>query len=122
MAVFGELLAELRQDKKMTQGELAKILHVSAGTISNYEKGVHLPDLEKLISIAELFQVTTDYLLGRCQSNLSPDVFQEVLADKRTVGEIVSAIRQLSPERKRALSLIIGDMEFNMVVRQYKGD
>lgn len=41
MASFGELLAELRRDKNMTQKQLAEILHVTAGTIANYEKDVH---------------------------------------------------------------------------------
>ena len=48
MARFGELLAELRKDSGMTQKQLAERLHVSVGTVSNYENGVHLPDLEKL--------------------------------------------------------------------------
>lgn len=68
MAKLGELPAELRQDKKMTQRELANKLHVSSGTISNYEKGVHFPDLERLINLADYFHVTTDYLLGRAKA------------------------------------------------------
>lgn len=41
MATFGELLAELRQDKGLTQKQLGRVLSVSTGTISNYENGVH---------------------------------------------------------------------------------
>lgn len=65
MAEFGELLAELRQDRGLTQKQLGKLLSVSTGTISNYENGVHYPDLEKLVTLADYFQVSTDYLLGR---------------------------------------------------------
>lgn len=65
MAEFGELIAELRQDRGLTQKQLGKILSVSTGTISNYEKGVHYPDLEKLVALADYFQVSTDYLLRR---------------------------------------------------------
>ena len=43
MAHFGELLAELRQDHGLTQDQLAEIISVSPGTISNYEHGRHLP-------------------------------------------------------------------------------
>ena len=39
MAHLGELIAELRQDKGLTQKELGDILCVSSGTISNYENG-----------------------------------------------------------------------------------
>ena len=44
MAQFGEILAELRQDRGLTQRDLAKLFFVTPGTISNYEKGRHLPD------------------------------------------------------------------------------
>ena len=53
MAQFGEILAELRKDHKMSQKELAKIIYVSTGTISNYETGTHFPDVEKLIALAD---------------------------------------------------------------------
>ena len=39
MAQFGEILAELRQDRGLTQRDLAKLFFVTPGTISNYEKG-----------------------------------------------------------------------------------
>lgn len=70
MAHFGELLAELRQDHGLTQDQLAEIISVSPGTISNYEHGRHLPDLDKLKMIADYFHVTTDYLLGRTSSSI----------------------------------------------------
>lgn len=119
MSNFGELLAELRLDRKMTQKDLAKTLFVSIGTISNYEKGVHFPDIEKLIDLADFFHVTTDYLLGRCESSLSPDVFSEPLIDGKTVGDFITVLRQLPAENKRALALILNEMEFCMTVRQY---
>lgn len=65
MAQFGDLLAELRQDRGLTQSELGKVISVTSGTISNYEHGFHLPDLEKLVLLADYFGVSTDYLLGR---------------------------------------------------------
>lgn len=70
MAQFGDLLAELRQDRGLTQSELGKVISVTSGTISNYEHGFHLPDLEKLVLLADYFGVSTDYLLGRISSNL----------------------------------------------------
>lgn len=70
MAQFGDLLAELRQDRGLTQSELGKVISVTSGTISNYEHGFHLPDLEKLVLLADYFGVSTDYLLGRISSNV----------------------------------------------------
>lgn len=75
MGKFGEKLAELRQDHKMTQRALAQRLHVTSGTISNYENGNHLPDVDKLVDLADLFGVSTDYLLDRCSWRSHPSDF-----------------------------------------------
>ena len=111
MAVFGELMAELRQDKGLTQRELGKILSVSTGTISNYENGVHYPDLEKLVQLADYFQVSTDYLLGRREYAKAARAAQAHSSQDETLTKIVQALPRLSEDRRQALALIIGDME-----------
>lgn len=120
MAALGEILAELRKDKHLTQRELAKILHVSVGTISNYEQNVHFLDAEKLLEIADYFQITTDYLLGRCQYDFSPDVFKEPLVREKTVGDFIQDIKLLPQNRKEVLTLIINDMVFRAEVSRYR--
>ena len=50
---FGELLATLRKERGVLQKEVATYLNVTVATISNYEKGVHLPDLDTLILLAD---------------------------------------------------------------------
>lgn len=94
MAHFGELLAELRQDHGLTQDQLAEIISVSPGTISNYEHGRHLPDLDKLKMIADYFHVTTDYLLGRTSSSIPIDLLQKRLADGKTASASFSGSLQ----------------------------
>ncbi len=64
---FGKILQNLRTERGIFQKELATALHLSVGTVSNYEEGVSSPDLEMLCRIADYFQVSTDYLLGRTQ-------------------------------------------------------
>lgn len=58
-------LRELRIQKGLTQAELSKALQVSASSIGMYEQGRREPDNETLGRIANFFNVTTDYLLGR---------------------------------------------------------
>ena len=65
MAHFGEILADLRRDKGLQQKELGKELHIAGSTISSYESGINLPNADRIIQIANDFDVTTDYLLGR---------------------------------------------------------
>ena len=58
-------LRELRTQKGLTQAELSKTLQVSASSIGMYEQGRREPDNETLGKIANYFNVTNDYLLGR---------------------------------------------------------
>ena len=120
MAQFGELLSELRKDKNMSQAELANVLFVSSGTISNYENGVHMPDVEKLVELADYFHVSTDYLLGRSSSRLTTDVFDDELLEGTSVGQVIQEIRGLSKERKRALLVLLEDMAFRTMVGKYQ--
>ena len=62
---FGARLRELRQNKGMTQAELAKALALGESTISFYEADKREPDYQTLKAVADFFGVTTDYLLGR---------------------------------------------------------
>lgn len=119
MIAFGEILAELRQDRKMTQKDLAQAMFVTVGTISNYENGVHYPDVEKLISLADYFNVTTDYLLGRCKADVSPDVFDESVIGEKTMGQLVNDIRNLSRSRRQSLAIILDDMKLATMVNRY---
>lgn len=57
-------MKELRQEQKLSQTELAKILGVSQRVISNWERGEREPDFEMLEKIANFFHVSFDYLLG----------------------------------------------------------
>ena len=118
MAHLGELIAELRQDKGLTQKELGDILCVSSGTISNYENGVHLPDVDKVIALANYFHVTTDYLLGRTSSNL-PELLQQAITNEKTLGDVMASFAKLPANRQAALSLIISDMEVRQMIDTY---
>jgi transcriptional regulator with XRE-family HTH domain len=63
--VFAERLKMLRKEAGLNQTELGKELNKTKNNISQYESGKRSPDLETLKKIADLFQTTTDYLLGR---------------------------------------------------------
>jgi len=64
MVDFGEKIKHLRQGKNLTQVQVSERLHISKAIISSYETGIRLPSYEVLIKFAQLFGVTTDYLLG----------------------------------------------------------
>lgn len=61
---LGRKLKMLREEHNMLQSELAKLLNLGASSISMYEKDERDPDTDTLKRIAEIFNVSTDYLLG----------------------------------------------------------
>ncbi|KAA0956673.1 helix-turn-helix domain-containing protein [Planococcus sp. ANT_H30] len=67
--MFSKTLQQLRKSKKLTQDELANRLNINRGTYANYERGHRQPDFDTLIKIADYFDVSTDYLLGRDTKN-----------------------------------------------------
>lgn len=65
MATFANVLRLLRNEKNMSQQELADALGVSKSAVNMYERGERQPNFETLEVIADYFNVDTDYLLGR---------------------------------------------------------
>lgn len=58
-------IKELRKEKGIKQIELCKVLGISQGNLSNWENGVYEPDKTSLVKMADYFDVSVDYLLGR---------------------------------------------------------
>nr|UWG11904.1 MAG: helix-turn-helix domain protein [Bacteriophage sp.]DAE80377.1 MAG TPA: repressor protein [Caudoviricetes sp.]DAK81009.1 MAG TPA: repressor protein [Caudoviricetes sp.]DAL90657.1 MAG TPA: repressor protein [Caudoviricetes sp.] len=65
MAQFDKILKLLRNEKNMSQQELADALGISKSSINMYERGERQPNFEVLEAIADFFNVDIDYLLGR---------------------------------------------------------
>ncbi len=63
--LIGDKVKDLRNAKKMTQEELAKIIGVSTSMVGMYETNARKPSFKTLVKIANFFNVLTDYLLGK---------------------------------------------------------
>lgn len=64
MVDFGNTLKTLRLHEEMTQAQLSQKLGLTKSVISAYETRLRLPSYDVLIHIAQIFKVSTDYLLG----------------------------------------------------------
>ncbi|MDT2749604.1 helix-turn-helix transcriptional regulator [Streptococcus parauberis] len=64
MFKFQERLKLLRKDNHLTQKELGLLVGVKQNTYTNWERGTREPDLLTVIKFSEIFNVSTDYLLG----------------------------------------------------------
>lgn len=65
MVDFSQRLRQLRNDKHLTQAQVAERVGVTASMVSSYETDIRLPSFEVMIRLADLFGVTVDYLLCR---------------------------------------------------------
>ena len=105
--VLPEMIAELRKDRGLLQKELAQLLGVSIGTVSNYETGVHNPEIETLIKLADYFNVSVDYMLGRIKFKAELDILNNPLISEGgkelTIGELLNDILALGKDSKKAL-------------------
>ena len=79
--MIGEKLYNLRRDKKISQEEFAYILKTSRQAVSKWERNESNPDIEKLVEIAKLFNVSIDYLLGHEIHCTNVDKFIDELRD-----------------------------------------
>lgn len=77
-------LKELRQEKGLSQEQLALIINVKNYTIGNWEQERSEPSIEDIIKLADYFQISTDELLGR--ENYATGVV-EVMGEQLTEKE-----------------------------------
>ncbi|MET3545946.1 DNA-binding XRE family transcriptional regulator [Paenibacillus sp. VMFN-D1] len=65
---YGNRISELREQRKLTQEALSITLGISRAALSHYEKNRRKPDFDTLSKLADYFQVSIDYLLGRTEA------------------------------------------------------
>lgn len=109
---LGDILSELREDRGLTQLELSKRLHISNSSISAYETGARIPNVETLKEFAAFFDVTTDYLLGLTAVSVSPTMLTEEFSGGVEMSAVLRVLTSLSHEQKAALLLILESMRF----------
>lgn len=63
--VVGRRVATLRCERGMTQDEVASKVGITSRTVGNVEREETMPDITVLVALAELFDVSLDYLVGR---------------------------------------------------------
>ena len=64
MSIFGDNIKRLRKNKGLKQQEIAELLGIKRNTYSDWENGKTEPKLENVVKIAQIFNTTTDKLLG----------------------------------------------------------
>lgn len=75
-------IRDLREDRDLRQSDLARETGIDQRTISNYETGKTAPDAYALIKLADYFNVSIDYLVGRSSIDFSGEEKRARLIDK----------------------------------------
>ncbi|AJA42884.1 XRE family transcriptional regulator [Clostridium tetani] len=90
--MFGDRLKELREEKELTQEELGKFLNVSRQTVSGYESEAIEPNIGNLVKLADIFNVSLDYLLGRTKERYNLNLNNK--KNKELILDIVKVIEK----------------------------
>lgn len=106
--MIAKTLINLREVNFLTQTDIVHHLHLSSSTISHYEKGITVPPTEIIFRLAEFYDVTTDYILGRCASktNLN-DTYALKLTNKMTIGDAVEIMTKMNDAEREHLAYFI---------------
>ncbi len=116
MKDFGKRLRQLRKERGLTQGDLARMAKIDIMQVSRYERGLGLPSLESAIGIARVLETTTDFLLlGKTADQPTPaeDRFRHL--------PLVEVLRQADHElTKKDVEMVVALVEAFLVRKRMK--
>ena len=100
-----EKIYRLRTEKKLSQGDLAEILDVSRQSVSKWETGASIPDLDKLVKMSDLFGVTMDFLVREEIEEMDAKVSNPIEHtheedEKREIPQNTVIVKEAFPIRK----------------------
>jgi transcriptional regulator with XRE-family HTH domain len=100
MSLLSERVKHLRQERNWTQAELAEKVHVHQKQISTYERGITTPSTDVLMKLAEIFNVTLDYLAFDVQGNAGKINIQdrELLRRFEAIDPLPDSYRAIAKE------------------------
>ncbi len=92
MATFADRLKELRSQKRITQEKLAERFFITKSAISKYENGVNTPENKLLQDMADFFDVSVDYLLGRTDDK---KIISQYASKRDKAKEILEVLKKV---------------------------
>lgn len=116
---FQDIFKELRIEKNMSQDAIAKELEVSPALISKWENNLSTPAPEMLEYIADYFDVSTDYLIGRTNMRNNPMDKLEVMDRYKY---LLDSDSRLTPEQKEFFHDMIETQHRKFDEAQEKGN
>jgi len=103
MKTYYEIIRGLREDREMKQIEIANVLGTTQQHYSKYENGEYEMPIRALMSLADYFGVSTDYLLGRTECREGVTGQNKKVSADATAGAVISDILSLSAAGRTAV-------------------
>lgn len=104
MKKYNEIIRGLREDRDLKQSVIADLLETTQQHYSKYEKGnVEIP-VRSIIKLAEYYNVSTDYILGRVRYSKNVQELESLIQSTPLIAEVISDMSSLSSESKKAIS------------------
>lgn len=127
--MYADRLVHLRRTCGLTQQQIADRLKISRSTYAQYELGRRRPDYEILIDLANIFNVSVDYLLGRTDdpqpisSNQTLEKNSDSSSSEQPQKQLIEeAIEQLEPEEQRIIRKIRSSPDLNLQFKDFDSD
>lgn len=92
MERLSDRLKKLRQEKRLRQDQVAALVGVTKSTVSTWESDIRQPSYQVLIQLANLYHVSTDYLLGRSHDRIV-DLSGLTDSEVALIAELVSSMK-----------------------------
>lgn len=105
-------LKSARKSTGMTQKDVSTALNISPNTYKNYEQGLREPNGDTIVALANLFGVSTDYLLGRPTAQPPTDALERLFSEKSFSAleeELLRKYMELPHEARQAVVRFIND-------------
>lgn len=115
---FPEILRELREKKGFTQQQLADTLHLSKNAVSHYEKGINMPNLDTIQKIADIFDVSVDYLLGRTSVRFSFSLLKSAFTKGNSIDDFLQQILTLDIQHRNDVMRLLEYVRFHNSVNR----
>ena len=113
MLAIGKQIKKLRTEKKMTQKELAEILHVTPQAVSKWEREESNPDIQLLLELSHYFHVSVDELLGNKQTSFFDSLFSKAKGRKQMGNKQANEFQYT--EKKPVKQVLIFDIVFSLI-------
>jgi transcriptional regulator with XRE-family HTH domain len=124
IVILAEKIMELRKKNGWSQEELAFQMEVSRQSVSKWESGASIPDLERILKLSQLFVVSTDYLLKEELEDLpavSPEIPERENGVRRISAEIAGEFMENKIKASKQIAAAVSACILSPVVLIYLG-